>query len=85
MLATEQVNLCDQMKLTIDRYFISLNDLLDETNYMLTDWTTPQVELVNKCKQRVYSRALDVEKRQLSVYMQQYEREYYRNTRELYQ
>jgi len=40
-LAQEQVLLCDQMKVTIERYFSSLNDLLDETNYILTDWTTP--------------------------------------------
>jgi len=71
------------MKLTIDRYFASLNDLLDETNYILTDWTTPQGDLASQCKAQVYARALDVEKRQLSPFMQYYEREFQRNLCEI--
>lgn len=51
------------MKLTIERYFGSLNDLLDETNYVLTDWASPQVELAAKCDKRVYARGLEIEKR----------------------
>ena len=31
------------MKIAIERYFNSFNDLLDETNYLLTDWTTPEI------------------------------------------
>ena len=71
------------MKLTIDRYFGSLNDLLDETNYILTDWTTPQIELATQCKSKVYARALDVEKRQLAASMEHYQREFLKNNYEL--
>ena len=42
------------MKIAIERYFNSVNDLLDETNYILTDWTTPEIELGSLCKQKVY-------------------------------
>jgi len=49
------------MKVAIERYFNRMGDLLDETNYILTDWTTPQIELASICKQRVYQRCLDVE------------------------
>ena len=50
------------MKIAIERYFNSFNDLLDETNYLLTDWTTPEIELAVLCKTRVYQRCLEVEK-----------------------
>ena len=50
------------MKLTVERYFNCVGDLMDETNYILTDWITPQIDLVGKCKQKIYDRCLDVEK-----------------------
>ena len=54
------------MRVAVERYFSSFNDLLDETNYLLTDWTTPQIDLANACKQKVYQRCLDIEKHKLS-------------------
>ena len=70
------------MKLVVERYFNSLNDLLDQTNYILTDWSTPQVELAAQCKQRVYERCLDVEKHQLNHCLAEQQRAYQANRNE---
>ena len=76
------------MKLSIERYFSTLNDFWDETNNILTDWKTPKTELVASCYKRIYSRACEVEKRQLSHekpsdkfwgVMQHYEHSFFRN------
>jgi len=58
--------MCDQMKVTVERYFNSLNDLLDETNSVLTDWTSAKPELVSICKEKVFNNCLAVEKNHLS-------------------
>ena len=33
-----QINLCNQMKLVVERYFGSLSNLQDETSTILKDW-----------------------------------------------
>ena len=53
------------MQVATERYFNSLNDLFDETNYILTDWSTPQIELASAAKTKIYQRCLEVEKNQL--------------------
>ena len=78
-LAREQVTLCDQMKVAIERYFSSFNDNLEETNYILTDWTTPQNELYQKCKKQVYLRCFDIEKHQMTYCMSDHWKEFHRN------
>jgi hypothetical protein len=65
-LSQDQVNLCDQMKVTVERYFNSLNDLLDETNGVLTDWSSSKTDLVSSCMERIYQQGLSVEKNNLT-------------------
>ena len=82
-LSREQVAQCDQMKVSIERFFNSLNDLLDETNYILTDWSTPLIELGSQCKTRVYQRCLEVERHQLTYCMTE-QFVYFKNNQFLY-
>lgn len=39
-LAENQVNLVDQMLISVERFFGSLEALQDEANDILTDWTS---------------------------------------------
>ena len=78
-MAKEQVLQTELMTLATERYFNSLNDLFDETNYILTDWSTPMVELASAAKDKIYKRCLEVEKNQLRDSLQVHHFELQRN------
>ena len=54
------------MKMAVERYFSSISHLHDETNYILTDWQTPQNDLAHKCDIRIYQRGIELERHNLT-------------------
>ena len=48
------------MRLAVERYFGAIGHLLDETNYILTDWSTPMDKLVEQCDIRIYQRGFEL-------------------------
>ena len=48
------------MKIAVERYFGAIGHLLDETNYILTDWSTPMDKLVEQCDIRIYQRGFEL-------------------------
>ena len=65
MFYQNQVNICNQMKVAVERYFSSLNHLHDDTNQILTDWSSPQRDLAKKCSDVIWQRGIEVQRHTL--------------------